>query len=299
VRVFVAGGTGVLGRRLVPLLVDAGHSVTVTARSSQAEQRVLDFGAKPVDVSLFDREAARAAVRGFDAVVNIATHVPGLTGAARRGAWRENDRLRDECTRVLGDAARMEDVPRYIRDSLTFVYPDRGAEWIDEAVPPEPNRFLAAVLAGESHVRRYAAGGGDGIVLRFGLFYGPDGRHAEDIRRLAHVGVGTVVGPPEAYLSVVHVDDAATAVLAALAVPDGLYNVVDDHPPTRAEYVAAQAAALGAQQLRPPPRVIGRLARSMTETMSRSQRVSNERFRSTSGWQPAHPDSLVGWRSLG
>src|SRR5580765_982765 len=104
-RVFVAGATGVLGRRAIPALVAAGHAVTAVVRSPAKAALARSLGATPVEVSLFDPDALRAAVAGHDAVCNLATHIPPLTRAADPRAWDENNRIRTDGSRNLVDAA--------------------------------------------------------------------------------------------------------------------------------------------------------------------------------------------------
>jgi nucleoside-diphosphate-sugar epimerase len=174
-KVFVAGATGVAGTRTVALLLAAGHQVTGLARSAQRAGLLAGQGARAVQASLFDPDALARAVAGHDAVVNLATHIPAGAAALRARAWREDDRIRTEGSRVLVDAALQHRAGRLVQEAVTFVYPDRGDEWITEETIPEPNRrSQAATMAATAQAARFTAGGGSGVVLRFGQFYGPD-----------------------------------------------------------------------------------------------------------------------------
>jgi len=125
-RVFVAGATGVLGRRAVAALVGAGHDVTGVVRSPVKADLVRALGATPVEVSLFDADALRAAVAGHDAVCNLATHIPSLARAADPRSWDENNRIRTEGSRKLVDAALAAGATTYVQESIAFLYGAHG-----------------------------------------------------------------------------------------------------------------------------------------------------------------------------
>ena len=149
-KVFVAGGTGVVGRRAVPLLVQAGHEVTAVARTAEKAAALQKAGARPAAVDLFDADGVRCAVAGHDAVVNLATHIPrSFTRMLLPGAWRENDRIRRQASAILADAAMAGGASRFIQESFAPMYPDCGDEWIDEAVPPRPVRYNRSTLDAE------------------------------------------------------------------------------------------------------------------------------------------------------
>lgn len=296
-KVFLAGGTGAVGRHAVPALLAAGHDVTAVARSDEKAQRLSSQGATPVRVSLFDREALAPPVAGHDALVNLATHVPPLRRAARRSAWVEHDRIRREGSAALAGAARDADVGRVVQEAITFTYPDRGDVWIDEDVPLEvPDSFGTAVAAEEA-VRRFAEAGGTGVVLRFGSFYGPGDEFTGMQVRWARRHVGLVLGRAEGYRSSIHLADAGAAVAAALSAPAGAYNVVDDEPLTKRDLATAVGESVGA---RPWVHLPGRLTPLVagsnpgSRLLARSQRVSNARFRSATGGAPHYPSVREG-----
>lgn len=291
-KVFLAGGTGAIGRHAVRALVGAGHDVTAVARSDEKGEWLASEGAAPVRVSIFDRPALGPLVSGHDAVVNIATHVPPMRRAARRAAWAEHDRIRREASAALAGAAQDSGVGRFVQEAITFTYADRGDEWIDEDVPLDvPDAFGTAVAAEEA-TERFTDAGGTGVVLRFGSFYGPGSEQTDVLLRWARRHVGFLVGRPDEYVSSIHVADAGAAVAAALSVPAGTYNVVDDEPVTKGRLAAAVGEAVGA---RPWVHVPGRLTplllrgQPAAALLVRSQRVSNARFRSATGWSPRYP----------
>ena len=136
-RVFVAGGTGAIGRHAVRALVGEGHAVTAVARTQEKAQALTELGAHALSVSIFDRSALASAFEGHDAVVNLTSAIPPMTQFMARKAWAENDRVRTEGSAAIVDAAISAGVERVVQESVSMLYPDRGAEWIDEDVPPD------------------------------------------------------------------------------------------------------------------------------------------------------------------
>lgn len=176
-----------------------------------------------------------------------------------------------------------------------MVYPDHGNAWIDEDVEPDPYPNARGNLAAEASAARFSDAGGDGVVLRFGLFYGPGARHSEQFLSMARHHVVPLVGRRDSYLSSIHMTDGGSAVAAALQVPAGTYNVVDDEPLTKHAYAEALSAAARTRSwLRGPGRLAHLLGHRMA-SLTRSMRVANERFRHASGWQPRYPSAREGW----
>lgn len=289
-RIFIAGGTGVLGRRVVPALVADGHRVTALARSAERAAAVRGAGATPVEVSLFEPERLRAAIADHDVVVNVATSIPPFSRAARSSAWQVNDRIRTEGSKNLVDAALAAGVSRYVQESITFLYDDGGTAWIHENHPIRPNSITASAVEAENQAGRMAERGGTAVVLRFGTFYGPDSGHTLAALRLARLGFSALPGPRGAYVSSVSIEDAAAAVVvAATAAPDGTYNVVDDEPVSRDDFDNVLARAVGRRRLRPMPTGMVRVAGDKLDHISRSHRVSNEAIRVATPWRPRYP----------
>jgi nucleoside-diphosphate-sugar epimerase len=197
VRLLVTGGSGVLGRATIPLLRTQGHEIDAPA---------------PTELDLFDPVAVAGAVDGMSAILHLATRIPPRERAGEREAWRENDRLRDEASRLLVDAALAAETEAYLQPSITFLYPAEGV--VDEETPlghvPE---HLRSALAAEEQTARFATGGRRGVALRLGLLDGP--------------GTGNEL-PNLRYGSTLHVADAGRALVAALALPSGIYNVCRD-----------------------------------------------------------------------
>jgi nucleoside-diphosphate-sugar epimerase len=197
VRVFVTGGNGVLGRALLPLLAAEGHEVRAPAHQ---------------ELDLFDAPSVTEAVAGAEAIYHLATRIPPRERMGEPKAWAENDRLRTEVARVLVDAALAAGTEVFVQPSITFVYPRDGE--VDEETPiGEVRPQHESSLAAEREAARFADAGRRGVVLRFGSLDGP--------------GTDYQSPDPRADASV-HVEDAGRALLAALNLPSGVYNVVRD-----------------------------------------------------------------------
>ena len=294
-RILVTGSTGVIGRRLLPMLVSAGHDVTAAIRSEAKAAQVRAAGATPRLTNLFDAADVSAAARGMDAIINLATSIPPSSRTALPWAWRENSRVRREVSANIERAAIANGVRRWVQESFAPLYAS-GDGWLDENAPLKPARYNRAVLDAEAAVRRYADADArnTGVVLRFALFYGPGSDFLDDMKRAARKGWAMSMGHRDAYMSWISHDDAASATLAALSLPSGTYNVADDEPVTRREFYETLARSVGGPPPKYPPSWLWRLFGSIGETLARSQRISNAKLKGASAWRPKYPSVRQG-----
>jgi nucleoside-diphosphate-sugar epimerase len=240
-RVFLAGATGVLGSRIVPLLVERGHTVTAMTRRPELTTALGALGAEPVVADAYDARALAAAVAAArpDAVMHQLTDLGG-------GDSRANARLRVHGTRNLVDAARAAGVGRIVAQSVSWCY-EAGDGPADEPVgldigADEPRRTtVRGVAALERAVRDVP----EWVVLRYGQLYGPGTWYAPDGARAADAGAGRLRADGDVS-SFVHVEDAAAAAVEALAWPSGPVNVCDDEPASASDWVPVYCAAVGA-----------------------------------------------------
>lgn len=300
--VFVSGATGVLGRPVLERLIAAGHSVRALSHTPHSATRLRERGAEPVTADLFDAETLRPAVAGCDAVLHLATRIPPTSRAGRLSSWVENDHIRREGTRNLVTAALDANVTTFVYPSFAFVYPVSGDAWIDAAsAEPDPTAIVRSTLDAEAEVARFAAEPGRrGISLRMGAFYGPEAPSAREQLQMARLGIGALPGRPDGYWPSVWVDDAADAIVAALSQgASGVFDVVDDEPLTRAQMFIAMASAVGRKRLHALPGWLLRLIGGAgAETLSRSLRISNQRFKAETGWAPSVPSAKAGWARM-
>jgi nucleoside-diphosphate-sugar epimerase len=276
-RVFLAGATGVVGRRLVPLLVAAGHEVTGLTRRASSAAALRSAGVTPVVADVYDAAALAAAVR--EAAPEVVVHQ--LTDLAEYDT-AANARLRVTGTRNLVDAALAAGARRIVAQSIAWSYapgdtPAAEDVPLDVATTDARRNGVRAVAALEGAVREAP----EWVVLRYGLFYGPgtwyhpDGLMADRARAGQLPATGDVA-------SLLHVDDAAPAALAALSWPSGTVNVCDDDPAPGLDWVPAFCAWVGAP---PPPTDPTRAPWARGAT--------NHHARHDLGWTPSHPS----WRT--
>ena len=286
--IVITGSTGAIGRRAVRELLAAGRRVTGVTRSARGRELLEELGARAVEADVFDEASLRRAFDGADAVVNLLTHIPSPERMGDPAAWEENDRLRTEASGAIARAAQAAGVRRLVQESIAFVYADGGDAWLDEGAPVAGGGVTTTALTAERNARELFAG--DTVVLRFGLFLGPDSGSSLATLEVARGGASAAVGPPRAYRPTLWLDDAAAAIAAALRAPAGIYNVADADPPTNAEIDAALAAAVGVESLRPGVPQDGPLARS--------QRVSSRRLQEASGWAPRMRAGTESWTRI-
>ena len=299
-RVFVAGATGAIGRFLVPQLVAGGHEVVAAGRRPERAEAMRAAGAEVVGCDVLDPESTHRAVAESraDAVVHQATAVPAAINPRRMARQFEmTDRLRTEGTRNLVDAARRTGA-RVLAQSIAFAYAPAGDAIKSEDAPlnvDAPGQFRGPARA-IAELERLTTDAG-GAVLRYGFFYGPgtsyapDGAQAELVRRRRF----PVVGEGGGIFSYIHLEDAASATVAAVDTDArGVFNVVDDDPAPVREWLPEYARLLGAPPPRRVPKLVARLAAGAygTQFMTELRGASNQKAKRELGWSPAHPS----WR---
>jgi nucleoside-diphosphate-sugar epimerase len=307
-KVFLAGATGVIGRRLLPMLREAGHEVTGMTRSNAKVEWLRTTGADAVVCDVFDAAAVREAVVAAqpEAVIHELTDLPpNIDPRKLEEQAAGNDRIRTEGTRNLVAAAQAAGARRFVAQSIAFAYAPTGDELKEEDDPlfddaPWPwSRSVDALHELERTVTQTE--GIDGIVLRYGFFYGPgssyapEGYAADQVRkrRLPIVGSGAGV------FSFIHVDDAAAATVVALERGrPGIYNVVDDDPAPAKQWVPFYADVLGARKPFRIPKLIARVVAGSyaTHLMTELRGASNERAKRELGWTPRYPSWQQGFR---
>jgi nucleoside-diphosphate-sugar epimerase len=294
-RVFVTGATGAIGRRVVPLLRLQGHEVSAVGHAPERLAALRSIGASAITLDLFDPDAVARATAGHDAVINLATQIPGGLRALLARSWDETNRIRHSVSAVLASAALANGIERFVQESFAPAYPDSGDQWIFESTPLHVVRYNWAVADAERAAAQFTSKGGIGIALRFALLYGPGDQFTGQVFKAVRHGWLPFFGQPEAFVSLVTHEDAAAAVVAALHVPAGAYNVVDDAPLRRGELAAAVGDLLGVARVRPLPGWATRLGGSVGETLARSVRISNEKLKAACTWSPAMPDAKRGF----
>ena len=287
--VFVAGATGVLGRRLVEQLSARGHSVVGLVRSREGERAVSSRGGQPRYADLFDADNLVHAAKGSDVVIHAATAIP-TNPRASAVDWQMNDRIRREGTEALSRCAGQVGAATFIFQSIVWVATPRDGSAFDEASPPVAQTVYRSALDGEGIAQEMAElHGFDATVLRCGMFYGDDAAHTRMFAHGLRQRRMPIIGSGDNFWHCLHVDDAAGGFVAATeAGRSGLWHLVDDEPVRSRDFLCDFARRLGA---RPPRRVPAWLARLMAgrdavDFFTQSTRTSNERFHKDFGWKP-------------
>ncbi|GIF46265.1 nucleoside-diphosphate-sugar epimerase [Asanoa ferruginea] len=284
-RIFVAGATGVVGRLLVPMLLESGHQVTGMSRSSGGADRVRRQGADAVQGDVLDRGSLREAVLAAapDAIIHQLTDLAGADGEA-------TNRLRVEGTRNLVDAARAAGTDRIVIQSVGFGYapgdkPADETEPLDVGAEPPRRGLVDGIRAMEATASEVDTA----VLLRFGILYGPGTWYAPGGAAAAVLSgdtgapfLGSLVAD-QSVTSFLHVADAARAAREALGWPGGVVNIADDDPAEGREWVPVLAAALGVPAPRPTS---GQLdwARGVSNSLARSR-----------GWDLSYPTWRTGF----
>jgi nucleoside-diphosphate-sugar epimerase len=306
-RVLVAGASGAIGRPLVPKLVAAGHEVTGMTRSEARAEAVRAAGARAAVVDVFDTGALRAAVAEAqpEVIVHELTSLPERIDFRKEDTYAATNRLRTEGTRNLIDAARAAGARRFVCQSIAFAYRTDGKGLKTEDDPlltDAPGAFGSGVSAlREMEEMVLGTDGLEGLVLRYGFFYGPGTYYAEDGTSTADVRRRRmpIVGKGSGVFSFIHVDDAADATVAAVerGAP-GVYNVTDDEPAPVSEVLPALAEAVGAKPPRRIPRWLGRLfaGEGGVIMMTELRGAANAKAKRELGWELRYPSWRHGFR---
>jgi nucleoside-diphosphate-sugar epimerase len=310
-KVLVAGATGALGRQLVAQLVARGHEVFGMTRSASKRDEVRKLGAVPVVADALHADAVARAVAqaGPEVIVHELTALAGSLDLRHFDRdFAVTNRLRTEGTDHLLAAGRAIGVRRFVAQSFAgwpFARSGGPVKTEDDPLDPSPPEAMRSTLDALRYLEDAVVNADwtEGIVLRYGGFYGPGtslgagGEHVELIRRRRF----PVVGGGAGVWSFVHIEDAADATVAAVERGRrGIYNIVDDEPAAVAEWLPAVAAALGAKRPRRVPRAIGRLlaGEAATVMMTEVRGASNAKARASLGWQPRHASWREGFAEL-
>jgi nucleoside-diphosphate-sugar epimerase len=309
-RIFVAGATGAVGKRLVPLLAANGHEVVGTTRSAGKMSELRALGAEPVVLDVLDAAGVGRAVSEAapDVVVHQATALSDLSNLRNLDEeFEETNRLRTVGTDNLLAAAKAAGARKFVAQSFAgWPYAKEGSAVKDEEAPldPAPPESAVQSMAAIRHLEAavVAAKAIEGIVLRYGGFYGPGtslfegGEHVEAVRKRKFPIVGSGAG----IWSFIHIDDAAGATLAAIERGRrGLYNIVDDQPAPTTEWLPYLAKVLGTKPPRHAPEWIGRLVagEQLVSMMTEARGASNTKAKRELGWKLMYPNWREGFVS--
>ena len=303
--IFIAGGTGAIGRFLLPLLVNAGHKVVALTRSADRTSPLEQMGAVPVVGDVYDE--ARLARLVAESEAEVVIHQLTAFGTKDGDPYAETIRVRIEGTRSLIAAARAARARRFIAQSISFMCSPFGSGLTDEETPlyldarPAVRPLAQAIASLERQT--LDASGMTGTVLRYGWFYGPGTSYDPQgtIPTALRNGTMPVVGEGAGIYSFINLRDAAAATLKVLAhEAKGIYNIVDDSPVRWSEWLSFAAKLLDAPA---PGRMDVASARQKfgemrVYYMNEQRGASNARAKRELNWQPAFPSWRAGFEAL-
>lgn len=291
-KVFIAGASGVLGRRLIRQLVARGHAVVGQTRSAKAEIAVTEAGGEPRQADLFDAESLARAGDGCDTVIHAATAIP-VKQKTSPADWAMNDRIRRKGTRCLTEAAAKIGAKTYLQQSITWVARPKDESAFDESSPTVGTLEIQSAIDAEAIAREAESAEGFTVaILRAGYFYDSESGHTRMIADALRKRQMPIIGSGDGMWAMIHTDDVASAYVAAAEKPQsGVWHLVDNELVPVRVFLTEFAAKLGAPS---PRRVPVWLANWLAgpqavEYLTKSNRTTNSRFRRDFGWSPRYP----------
>ena len=291
-KVFIAGASGVLGRRLIQQFRARGHSVVGQVRSAKSESIVRAAGGEPRHADLFDAESLAKAAEGCDTFIHAATAIPAKSKTIPAD-WAMNDHIRRKGTRCLTEAAAKIGAKTYLQQSIAWIARPKDDSAFDEDSPAVPDSAIQSAIDAEAIARE--AGSADGFtvaILRGGFFYDFESAHTRMFADGLRKRQMPIISTGDALWAMIHTDDAASACVAVAEQPkNGVWHVVDNELVTVRAFFTEFAARLGA---RPPRRIPALLAKwiageQAVAYFTRSTRTTNARLRRDFGWTPRYP----------
>ena len=300
-KVLVSGASGAICQFLIPQLVEAGHEVVGLTRRQDKADALAKLGARGAVVDALDREAVRRVVLDAEpeAVIDELTSLPRDYNLRDPHLYDANDEIRAKGTPALHDGAREAGARRFVMQSIAFLYAPEGdwvksedaRMWLDAPAP-----FARSIRVLHDNEQRITGDADvEGVVLRYGFFYGPGTYHASDGSIAAQVRRRRfpIVGKGAGMSSFIHLHDAASATVAALDRGRGIYNIVDDEPARTRDWLPVFAQAIGAKPPRRIPAWVARLfAGRIAGVAGELRGASNAKAKAELGWQPTLPS----WR---
>lgn len=301
-KIFLTGGTGVLGRRVLKLLSENNAEVVVLSRSAENAALIAQSGGTPFSGDLFSPDDLIRGTAGADAILHLATHIPRTPQAS---AWALNDRIRTEGTANLLRAARANGVPFYLQQSVALIYGDQQGREVtpDTPLPEKQPAMLRSAVEMERLIREAAGDGLSYAILRFGNFYSADSAQTRGLLETFRKGKLPLIGKGDFFWNMIHADDAASAVAFVLfnraKFQNKILNVSDFNPLRFSEFLHALTQGTHRDMPRRVPRFVARLllGKDAFRVMTASYRITNAK--AMEGWTPRYPGFQEGLRSLG
>ena len=304
-KIFIAGATGVLGRRVIHGLISSNHEVVGLSRSNKNDQIITQLDAEPRRGNLFDRNSLVSVSSDCDVILHLATAIPANTKGTPAD-WELNDRIRIDGTKNLINAALKNKCKLYVQQSLTALYGNQNGDWVDEKSKIS-SKLPASVKSAEkmegfvnAAILEYNM---PAIILRFGTFYSYDSSITVSTFKMIKNGQYSIIGDGNVYWNLISVDDAAKAIVKAVNNAENnkgkIFNICDDEPVLYKDLVSFTAEKLNAVKpgnisVSTGEQLIGK---GFVEYLLSSYRCSNKKAKEELGWKPAYPNYREGYVS--
>jgi nucleoside-diphosphate-sugar epimerase len=300
-RVFIAGASGVLGRRLVRQFMERGHSVIGLVRNPKGEIAVQDAGGEPQHADLFDADSLARAAEGCDTVIHAATAIP-VKAKTTPADWAMNDHIRRKGTRCLTEAAAKIGAKTYLQQSVVWVARPRNESPFSEDSPAVPESNIQSAIDAEKIARETELTEGVTVaILRGGYFYDSDSAHTLMLGEALRKRQMPIIGNGDALWAMLHTDDAAGAFVAAAEKPaSGIWHIVDNELVSARAFLNEFAAGLGAPSPRRFPVWLAKrfAGEQAIAYFTKSTRTTNAHFRRHFGWSPRYPTYREGLQQI-
>jgi nucleoside-diphosphate-sugar epimerase len=300
-RVFIAGASGVLGRRLVRQFAERGHAVIGLVRSPKGEIAVQDAGGEPRQADLFDPDSLARAAEGCDTVIHAATAIP-VKAKTTPADWAMNDHIRRKGTRCLTEAAAKIGAKLYLQQSVVWLARPRNESPFTEDSPTVSEPTIQSAIDAEKIARE--AGSIEGFtvsILRGGYFYDSESEHTRMLGDALRERKMPIIGSGDALWAMIHTDDAASAYVAAAEKPtSGIWHIVDNELVSSRAFLNEFADGLGAPAPRRFPVWLAKrfAGEQAVAYFTKSTRTTNARFRQNFGWEPQYPTYREGLQQI-
>jgi nucleoside-diphosphate-sugar epimerase len=300
-KVFIAGASGVLGRRLVRQFVERGHSVIGLVRNPKAEFAVQEAGGEPQHADLFDADSLARAAEGCDTVIHAATAIP-VKAKTTPADWAMNDHIRRKGTRCLTEAAAKIGAKTYLQQSVVWVARPRNESAFTEDSPAVSEPNIQSAIDAEKIARETELTEGITVaILRGGYFYDTESAHTQMLGEALRKRQMPIIGSGDALWAMIHTDDAAGAFVAAAEKPaSGIWHIVDNELVSVRDFLNEFASGLGAPSPRRFPVWIAKqfVDGQAIAYFTKSTRTTNARFRKHFGWSPRYPTYREGLQQI-
>jgi nucleoside-diphosphate-sugar epimerase len=301
-RIFITGATGVLGRRVVALLLSKGHEVVALSRSEENETRIKKLGATPRTGDLFKQESMKEVTGDCTSIFHLATHIPQKALPDKPVDWEINDRIRTEGTQNLLRAAEKNKIKKFIQQSVTYLYGNKYGATVDSSTPVAEKLpfMIRSAQEMERLIREYLAV--DHIIARFGQFYSNDSFNTTGLIESIKKRKMPLIGKGDFFWNTIHVEDAADAIVFCYEnfeiLKNRTLNFTDFKPIMYKEILNELSHYLGTNKPVRLPKWIARilLKKDLFKFITASHRIKQEPI--INEWLPKHPDFIQGMKFI-